>query len=82
VFLSDRVSHLPSHAGWTEMCDSETGERRSVWMRPSIKKRWQKTMNDHFEQLTECFMRHRVRPIFTDGDVTGEQLTNYFLGRN
>jgi len=63
VWKHDDVNHLPSHAGWTEMCDSETGERRSIWM------------------LTNCFMRHRVRPIFTDSDVTGEQLTDYFLGR-
>jgi len=82
VWKHDDINHLPSHAGWMEMRDSETGERRSVWMRPSIKKRWQQTMNDHFEQLTACFMRHRVRPLLTDGDVTGEQLTNYFLGRN
>jgi len=82
VWKHDDVNHLPSHAGWTEMCDSETGERRSVWMRPSIKKRWKKTMDDHFEQLTACFMRHRVRPLFTEGEVSGEQLTNYFLGRN
>ena len=82
VWKHDDVNHLPSHAGWTEMRDSETGERRSVWMRPSIKKRWEETMDSHFEQLTECFMRHRVRPLFTDGNVTGEQLTNYFLGRN
>lgn len=81
VWKHDDVNHLPSHAGWTEMCDSETGERRSVWMRPSIRKRWKKTMDDHFEQLTACFMRHRVRPLFTDGDITGEQLTDYFLGR-
>tara|TARA_R110001606_G_scaffold361754_7_gene515377 strand:+ start:299910 stop:300782 length:873 start_codon:yes stop_codon:yes gene_type:complete len=82
VWKHDDVNHLPSHAGWTEMRDSETGERRSLWMRPSIKKRWQQTIDDHFEQLTACFMRHRVRPLFTDGDVSGEQLTNYFLGRN
>ncbi|MDH5357103.1 MAG: VWA domain-containing protein [Gammaproteobacteria bacterium] len=82
VWKHDDVNHLPSHAGWTEMRDAETGERRSVWMRPSIKKRWQKTMDEHFEQLTACFMRHRVRPLFAEGDVTGEQLTQYFLGRN
>ena len=82
VWKHDDVNHLPSYAGWTEMHDSETGERRSLWMRPSIKKRWQQTMDDHFKQLTACFMRHRVRPLFTDGDLTGEQLTNYFLGRN
>lgn len=82
VWQHDDVSHLPSHAGWTEMRDSETGERRSVWMRPSIKNRWQNTMTTHFEQLTACFMKHRVRPLFTAGAVMGEQLTHYFLGRN
>jgi len=82
VWQHNEVDHLPSHAGWTEMRDSETGQRRSLWMRPSMKKRWQESMDQHFEQLKTCFMRHRVRPLFTDGNVTGEQLTNYFLGRN
>ena len=82
VWKHNDVNHLPSDAGWTEMRDSETGERRSVWMRASIKKRWEKTMDEHFEQLTACFVRHQVRPLFTEGAVTGEQLTNYFLGRN
>lgn len=82
VWKHDDVNHLPSQAGWTEMRDAETGERRSVWMRSSIKKRWEKTMDEHFKQLTACFMRHRVKPLFTEGDVTGEQLTHYFLGGN
>lgn len=82
VWQHDDVNHLPSYAGWTEMRDSETGERRTLWMRPSVKKRWKQNMDNHFEQLNACFMRHRVRPLFTDGDVTGEHLTNYFLGRN
>lgn len=79
VWKHDDIDHFPSHAGWTAMRDAETGERRSVWMRPSIKKRWQQSMSDHFEQLDACFMRYRVRPLFVEGEVTGEQLTRYFL---
>jgi hypothetical protein len=79
VWRHDDVDHLPSNAGWTEMRDSETGQHRSVWMRPSMKKQLQQSMKQHFEDLSACFMRHRVRPLFADGFVTGDQLTEYFL---
>lgn len=80
VWQHHDADHFPSHAGWTEMRDSETGQRRSVWMRPSMKKKWQQSMTDHFEKLDACFTHHRVKPLFVDGDVTGEQLSQYFLG--
>lgn len=80
VWKHDDVDHFPSHAGWTEVRDSETGQRRSVWMRPSMKKQWQQSMDDHFDQLTACFTRNRVQPLFTNGEVTGDQLTRYFSG--
>ena len=37
VWKHDDIDHLPSVAGWTEMRDAETGQRRSVWMRSGIK---------------------------------------------
>lgn len=80
VWQHHDVDYFPSHAGWTEMRDSETGQHRSVWMRPSMKKNWQQSMTNHFEQLSACFMHHRVKPLFVDGEVTGEQLTRYFAG--
>ncbi|OUR72662.1 MxaS protein [Methylophaga sp. 41_12_T18] len=80
VWQHDDVDHLPSHAGWTEMRDAETGQHHAVWMRPTMKKRWQSAMDEHFEKLSTCFMRHRIRPLLVDGEVTGEQLTHYFMG--
>lgn len=78
VWRHDDVDHFPSHAGWTETRDAETGQRHSVWMRPSIKKKWQQQMDQHFEQLTACFMRYRFRPLFVEDEVTPRQLTEYF----
>ena len=78
VWRHDDVDHFPSHAGWAETRDAETGQRHSVWMRPGMKKRWQQRMDDHFAQLTECFMRYRIRPLFVEGDITPQQLTEYF----
>lgn len=80
VWQHHDADHFPSHAGWTEMRDSETRQRRSVWMRPSMKKRWRQSMTDHFEKLDACFTHHQVKPLFVDGEVTAEQLSQYFLG--
>ncbi len=80
VWKHQDVDIFPSHAGWTEVQDAETGQRRSVWMRPSMKKRWQESIEQHFDNLTACFTRNRVQPLFAEGDVTGEQLTRYFSG--
>ena len=78
IWRHDDVDHFPSHAGWAETRDAETGQRHSVWMRPGIKKRWQQRMDEHFSQLSECFMRYRIRPLFVEGDITPQQLTEYF----
>lgn len=78
VWRHDDVDHFPSHAGWAETRDAETGQRHSVWMRKGMKKRWQQKMDEHFEQLTSCFMRYRIRPLFVEGEVTPQQLTDYF----
>lgn len=80
VWRHDDVDHFPSHAGWAETRDAETGQRHSVWMRPAMKKRWQQHMDDHFSRLNECFMRYRIRPLFVEGDITPQQLTEYFYG--
>jgi len=80
VWRHHDVDHFPSHAGWTEMRDSETGLHRSVWMRPSMKKSWQRSVSEHFEQLSACFMHHRVTPLFVDGELSAEELTRYFTG--
>lgn len=79
VWEHNEIDHLPSHAGWTEMRDAETGENRSVWMRRSIKKSLENARKNHFEELNDCFLSNRIRPLFVNGDVTGEQLSKYFL---
>lgn len=80
VWQHHDVDYFPSHAGWTQMRDSETSQHRSVWMRPSMKTKWRQSMITHFEQLSACFLHNRVSPLFADGEVTGQQLTRYFAG--
>ncbi len=80
VWQHDDVDHLPSHAGWLDMRDAETGEKRHIWMRTAIKQQWQATIAQHFSQLEACFMRYQIRPLYVQGQVSGEQLTRYFMG--
>ena len=78
VWQHNDVDMFPAHAGWVETQDAETGRRHSVWMRPKMKKQWQQNMDDHFSRLSECFARYRIRPLYVKGDVTPQQLTEYF----
>lgn len=80
VWQNSAANNIPSHAGWTEVIDPETGARRSLWMRKKFKDHWQKAMDDHFEALEGCFNRYRIKPIFVKGDITPTQLTEYFSG--
>lgn len=78
VWQHDDVDHFPTRFGWTEVRDAETGQRHSVWMRPSLRKRWKQQLDEHFDKVSECFMRHRIQPLYVQGDVSGQQLTDYF----
>ena len=80
VWQNPAVANMPSHAGWTEVVDSETGVQRNLWMRKKFKARWQQAMDNHFIALEGCFSRYRLKPLFIEGELTGEQLTEYFAG--
>ncbi len=80
VWQNPAAVDMPSQAGWTEVIDSETGARRSLWMRKKFKARWQQSRDDHFTELEGCFSRYRLKPLFIEGEISGEQLTEYFSG--
>ncbi|AFJ01481.1 putative MxaS-like protein [Methylophaga frappieri] len=79
VWQHDDVDLFPSHAGWTETRDAETGQRHSVWMRPSLRKRWLNQRMSHFAKLDACFRRYQFKPLYVRDTVSPQQLTAYFF---
>ena len=70
---------LPSF-GLIDLADPETGKRRTVLMRASLRKRWIEAVAQRRGALRDCFIAHRTRPFFVDDDFDADALTRYFLG--
>ncbi|MGB7991793.1 MAG: VWA domain-containing protein [Candidatus Methylophosphatis roskildensis] len=66
--------------GLVELVDPETGQRRTVLMRASLRRRWIEAVAQRRGALRDCFIAHRTRPFFVDGDFDADALTRYFLG--
>ncbi|MBK7664005.1 MAG: VWA domain-containing protein [Sterolibacteriaceae bacterium] len=66
--------------GLVELADPETGQRRTVLMRASLRRRWIEAVAQRRGALRDCFITHRTRPFFVDGDFDADALTRYFLG--
>ena len=66
--------------GLVELADPETGQRRTVLMRASLRRRWIEAVAQRRGALRDCFIAHRTRPFFVDGDFDADSLTRYFLG--
>lgn len=68
--------------GLAELADPETGARRTVFLRASLRARWRAATAARRAALVECFHAQRVRPFFVDGDFDADALTRYFLGED
>lgn len=79
VWDDAEAQRLPSF-GLVDLADPETGQRRTVLMRASLRRRWIEAVAQRRGALRECFIAHRTRPFFVDGDFDADALTRYFLG--
>lgn len=64
--------------GVTHVTDSETGERRSLFLRGDMHARIQKSFADRHAALDQLFMRFDSPPFFVEDGFNPEALTEYF----
>ena len=70
--------HKLPEFGVTHVTDSETGERRSLFLRGDMHARIQKSFADRREALYQLFMRFDSPPFFIEDGFDPEALTEYF----
>jgi uncharacterized protein (DUF58 family) len=70
-------SKLPEF-GITHVTDSETGERRSLFLRGDMHARIQKSFADRREALYQLFMRFDSPPFYIEQGFDPDALTEYF----
>jgi uncharacterized protein (DUF58 family) len=64
--------------GITHVMDSETGERRSLFLRGNMHARIQASFAERREALYQLFMRYDFPPFFIEDGFDADSLTEYF----
>lgn len=61
------------------LSDAETGVRRSLWMRESLRTRWREAVAARRAELRTLFDAHGMPPFALHGRFDAEALSRYFL---
>lgn len=69
----------PHERALVALSDAETGVRRSLWMRESLRTRWREAVATRRAELGTLFDAHGMPPFHLHGRFDAEALTRYFL---
>ena len=69
----------PDARALVALSDAETGVRRSLWMRESLRTRWRDAVATRRTELTALFEAHGMPPFHLHGRFDAEALTRYFM---
>jgi len=69
----------PSARALLALSDAETGVRRSLWMRESLRTRWRAAVAARRAELKALFDAHGMPPFHLHGRFDAEALTRYFM---
>ncbi|OQW67149.1 MAG: MxaS protein [Proteobacteria bacterium ST_bin11] len=73
-------SRLPDW-GLFQLQDLETGRRRTLWLRPGLKRKIEQAFAQRRSQLQRHFRAFGCEPLFIENGYRSDQLAQYFLGR-
>jgi len=73
-------SRLPDW-GLFQLQDLETGKRRTLWLRPGLKRKIEQAFTQRRGQLQHHFRAFGCEPLFIENGYRSEQLAQYFLRR-
>jgi len=76
----DPAEMLPPEAdGLVRVADAETGHRRTLWLRPSLRTRWRAAVDARRADLERVFAARHLRPFWMMGEFDAAALTRHFL---
>jgi uncharacterized protein (DUF58 family) len=59
--------------------DTESGVRRTLWLRPKLRARWRDAVAHRRLELDRFFAEHAFRPFYVSGTFDAEAMSQYFL---
>jgi uncharacterized protein (DUF58 family) len=70
---------LSAGHGLAHAQEPESGERRFVWWRPSLRERWRLAHAERRAALRQIFLAQRLAPLFIEGAFDADAVTRHFL---
>jgi uncharacterized protein (DUF58 family) len=69
----------PSRNSIASLSDSETGSRRTLWIRPRLREQWRLGVERRRAEIDSFFATHALRPFYMQGAFDGDALSRYFF---
>jgi uncharacterized protein (DUF58 family) len=70
---------LAAGTGIAEVIDPESGQRRALWWRPSLRARWEAAQRDRRAALLSECRRRCLAPLVIEGAFDADAVTRHFL---
>jgi hypothetical protein len=71
--------HAPRQDGLLVARDAESGARRTLWLRPSVRNRWLESVERRERELRRIFEGRGLRPFQVRGAFDADALSRYFF---
>jgi hypothetical protein len=69
----------PKNDGLMPLRDVESDRQSTMWLRPSMRARWQDAVERRRAELNTLFAARGIRPFYVSGEFDGEALSQYFF---
>lgn len=69
----------PLRDGLAPLRDLESGVRRTLWMRPSLRARWREAVAQRRAEIDRFFAARGIRPFYLSGAFDGEAMSRHFF---
>ena len=79
VVLADSGESDPARAfGFTRVSDPETGEERTLWMRPALRRRIREQAGRRRKTLSDCLLAHGTEPLLLTDRFDADRVNTWF----
>jgi hypothetical protein len=79
VIWDPREIEPPARDAIAALQDMESGRTRSLWLRPTLRRRWREAVEQRRAELDGFFAGRGLRPLYVCGAFDGDALSQYFF---
>jgi hypothetical protein len=69
----------PTRNALASLRDAESGACRTLWLRPKLRKDWNRAVEQRRAEIDSFFAAHAIRPFYVEGAFDADALSRYFF---